>query len=74
MRESKKSEGGAFKAPLPPDRIGLIICELFLEIIRFYHVDKLIFFYYTDNLKVSTIVSIKFVFLEIVQILCENWL
>ena len=23
MRESKKSEGGAFKAPPPPDRIGL---------------------------------------------------
>ena len=23
MRENKKSEGGAFKAPPPPDRIGL---------------------------------------------------
>ena len=30
-------------------------------------------FYYADNLKVSTIISINF-FLKIVQILGENWL
>ena len=30
MRESKKSEGGAFKAPPPPDRIGLIMYNLSL--------------------------------------------
>ena len=35
---------------------------------------NLMFFYYADNLKVSTIVSINFFFLKIVQILGENWL
>ena len=35
---------------------GTLICELFLEIIRYYE-DKLDFFYYADNLKLSTIVG-----------------
>ena len=37
------------------------IDQLFLEIIKSY-VDKFYFFYYADNLKVSTIVSINFIF------------
>ena len=36
--------------------------------------DKFNVFYYADNLKVFTIVSMNFVFLKIVQILGENWL
>ena len=40
-----------------------LICELFLKIIRSY-VDKLNFFYYADNLKVSTIIIF---FLKIVN-------
>ena len=38
---------------------GTLIFELFFEIIRFY-VDNIFFFFYADNLKVSTIVSINF--------------
>ena len=36
------------------------------------YVDKFIVFYYADNLKVSTIVSIIFFVLKMVQILGEN--
>ena len=34
----------------------------------------LIFYFYADNLKVSTIVSINFFVGKMVQILGENWL
>ena len=32
MREGKKSEGGGFKAPPPPDRIGLTLTPQNLSI------------------------------------------
>ena len=42
-------------------KVGSGIDQLFLEIIRSY-LDKFnVFFYYSDNLKVPTIVSINFV-------------
>ena len=38
MRESKKSEGGAFKAPPPPpDRIGLKLFSIATYFVNFKH-------------------------------------